>query len=74
MSHIHRVVRGTGTPKDEDEVNRRKVCECHVLSETVKSPCAESTVGSCLRRFMTHFRFRTREQGVGPTKMIMCMG
>ena len=22
------VGRGTGTPKDRDEVNRRKVCEC----------------------------------------------
>jgi hypothetical protein len=27
MSRIHWVVRGTGTPKDSDEVNRRKVCE-----------------------------------------------
>jgi hypothetical protein len=26
--HIHWVVRGTGTPKDRDEVNRREVCEC----------------------------------------------
>jgi hypothetical protein len=24
---IHWVARGTGTPKDKDEVNRRKVCE-----------------------------------------------
>jgi hypothetical protein len=22
------VARGTGTPKDKDEVNRREVCEC----------------------------------------------
>ncbi len=28
MTHIHWVVRGTGTPKDRDEVNRRDVCEC----------------------------------------------
>ena len=28
MSHIHWVARGTGTPKDRDEVNRRDVCEC----------------------------------------------
>ncbi len=27
-THIHKVVRGTGTPKDRDEVNRREVCEC----------------------------------------------
>ncbi len=27
-SRIHWVVRGTGTPKDRDEVNRRDVCEC----------------------------------------------
>ena len=27
-SHIHWVGRGTGTPKDRDEVNRRDVCEC----------------------------------------------
>ena len=27
-SHIHCVVRGTGTPKDKDEVNRRDVWEC----------------------------------------------
>ncbi len=27
-SHIHWVTRGTGTPKDRDEVNRREVCEC----------------------------------------------
>ena len=29
-SHIHWVDRGTGTPKDRDEVNRREVCECPV--------------------------------------------
>ncbi len=28
MTHIHWVVRGTGTPKNEDEVNKREVCEC----------------------------------------------
>ena len=28
MTHIHWVVRGTGTPKDRDEVNKREVCEC----------------------------------------------
>ncbi len=28
MSLRHWVVRGTGTPKDKDEVNRREVCEC----------------------------------------------
>ena len=28
MSHIHWVVRGTGTPEDRDEVNRREVCKC----------------------------------------------
>ena len=27
-SHIHWVTRGTGTPKDRDEVNKREVCEC----------------------------------------------
>ncbi len=27
-SHIHCVARGTGTPKDRDEVNKRDVCEC----------------------------------------------
>ncbi len=27
-SRIHWVDRGTGTPKDRDEVNRREVCEC----------------------------------------------
>ena len=27
-SHIHWVGRGTGTPKDKDEVNKREVCEC----------------------------------------------
>ncbi len=27
-SHTHWVVRGTGTPKDTDEVNKREVCEC----------------------------------------------
>ena len=25
---LHWVTRGTGTPKDRDEVNRREVCEC----------------------------------------------
>ena len=25
---MHLVSRGTGTPKDTDEVNRRDVCEC----------------------------------------------
>ena len=28
MGDIHWVARGTGAPKDRDEVNRRKVCEC----------------------------------------------
>ncbi len=28
MSHIHWVARGTGTPKDRDEVNKREVSEC----------------------------------------------
>ena len=28
MTRIHWVVRGTGTPKDKDEVNKREVCEC----------------------------------------------
>ena len=28
VSHIHWVGRGTGTPKDRDEVNRREVSEC----------------------------------------------
>jgi hypothetical protein len=28
MPHIHWVVRGTGTPKDRDEVNKREVFEC----------------------------------------------
>jgi hypothetical protein len=27
MSHIHWVARGTGTPKDKDEVYRQEVCE-----------------------------------------------
>jgi hypothetical protein len=27
-SRIHWVPRGTGTPKDRDEVNRREICEC----------------------------------------------
>jgi len=27
-SHIHWVGRGTGTPKDRDEDNRREVCQC----------------------------------------------
>ena len=28
MTHIHWVGRGTGIPKDRDEVNRREVFEC----------------------------------------------
>ena len=28
MSRIHWVTRGTGTPKDKDEVNKRESCEC----------------------------------------------
>ncbi len=28
MSRKHWVARGTGTPKDKDEGNRREVCEC----------------------------------------------
>jgi hypothetical protein len=31
MTHIHWVARGTGTPKDRDEVNKREVCECDGL-------------------------------------------
>jgi hypothetical protein len=30
VSHIHWVDRGTGTPKDKDEVNTREVSECDV--------------------------------------------
>jgi hypothetical protein len=29
MPRIHWVARGTGIPKDRDEVNRREVCECY---------------------------------------------
>jgi hypothetical protein len=29
MSRIHWVARGTGIPKDRDEVNRREVCETY---------------------------------------------
>ncbi len=28
MSRIHWVARGTGTPKDRDEVDKREVSEC----------------------------------------------
>ena len=28
MSRMHWVARGTGTPKDRDEVNKNEVCEC----------------------------------------------
>ena len=28
MSHKHWVARGTGTPQDRDEVNKREVSEC----------------------------------------------
>jgi hypothetical protein len=34
-SHIHWVGRGTGTPKDRDEVNRREVCELEVQAKPV---------------------------------------
>jgi hypothetical protein len=27
-SHTHSISRGTGTPKDKDEVNKCKSCEC----------------------------------------------
>ena len=28
MSHVHWFERGTGTPKDKDEFNKREYCEC----------------------------------------------
>jgi hypothetical protein len=28
MPRIHWVARGTGTPKDKDEINKRETCEC----------------------------------------------
>ncbi len=28
IPHIHWVTRGTGTPKDKDEVDKREDCEC----------------------------------------------
>ncbi len=28
LFHTHWVGRGTGTPKDKDEVNKRELCEC----------------------------------------------
>jgi hypothetical protein len=38
MSPIHWVARGTGIPKDRDEVNRQEVCECDVMGECVPKP------------------------------------
>jgi hypothetical protein len=35
MSYIHWVDRGTGTPKDRDEVNRRDVCECDWFASVI---------------------------------------
>jgi hypothetical protein len=37
MSHLHWVVRGTGTPTDREEVNRREVCVIGALSLGVPS-------------------------------------
>ncbi len=28
MAPMYWVERGTGTPKDKDEINKREVCEC----------------------------------------------
>ena len=28
MTHMYWVARGTGTPKDKDEINKSEVCEC----------------------------------------------
>jgi hypothetical protein len=49
MSLIHWVVRGTGTPKDKDDVNRRDVCECDgwvCVLEVMDTP--SKLIESCL--------------------------
>ncbi len=39
MPHIHWVPRGTGIPKDRDEVNRREVCECDEVNRREVCEC-----------------------------------
>jgi hypothetical protein len=41
VSLIHWVGRGTGTPKDKDEVNKREVCECEGLGLSI---CWEESI------------------------------
>jgi hypothetical protein len=56
MSRMHWVVRGTGTPKDRDEVNKRQVCECE-CDERLKTKAEESTrlaYTGLLKRYARH--------------------
>ncbi len=62
-SHIHWVARGTGTPKDRDEVNRRDVCECDGwvwVLEVIGAPSILSVIrkSAVLTRVLPTFAFR----------------
>ncbi len=62
-SHIHWVARGTGTPKDRDEINRREVCECDGwvwVLEVIGDPSMLSVIckASVLVRVLPTFVFR----------------
>ncbi len=60
---IHWVVRGTGTPKDRDGVNRRDVCECEgwvSVLEVIGTPSILSVIRkvATLVRVLPTFTFR----------------
>ena len=48
MSHIHWVARGTETPKDKDEVNRREVCDLSKIKTRLIDERFASVIGECV--------------------------
>ena len=60
-THIHWVTRGTGTPKNRDEVNKREVCECDGWVwdlDTTGAPSIFKTIrNASFSEDVAHFRF-----------------
>ncbi len=70
MSHIHWVGRGTGTPKDRDEVNNREVserdgwvCDWEVIGAPSRLRLIRKA--AALARIFPHFDFSIEENAMG---------
>jgi hypothetical protein len=66
VPRIHWVARGTGTPKDRDEVKRRDVCECDgrvCVLEVIGAPSIFKLIrkAAALTRVLPTFAFSCAE-------------